>query len=114
MHGFRIEYNFIDYITGGPIDFLVPNMRPVNIWTNTTVWLAQITLMVDEINNNLDFLLDLGNIVRDRLPKVTKNPKPASWDTAKKNKWPPLVKIKQMFCDISLIIPLKHNIFLHI
>ena len=29
--------------------------------------------------------MELGNIVRDHLPKVPKNPRPASWDTAKKN-----------------------------
>ena len=39
--------------------------------------------MVDKINNKLDFCMELGNIVRDRLPKVPKDPRPASWDTAK-------------------------------
>ena len=40
--------------------------------------------MVDKTDNKLDFCMELGNIVRDHLPKVPKNPKPASWDTAKK------------------------------
>ena len=70
--------------------------------------------MVEKINNKLDFCMELGNIARDHLPKVPQNPKPASWDTAKKPKWPSMAKTKQIYSDISLIIPLKLNIFLHI
>ena len=39
--------------------------------------------MVDKINNKLDFCMELGNFVRDHIPKVLKNPRPASWDTVK-------------------------------
>ena len=34
--------------------------------------------MVDKINNKLDFCTDLENVVGDHLPKVPKNPRPAS------------------------------------
>ena len=37
---------------------------------------------VDKINNKLNFCMGLGNIVRDHLLKVPKNPRPASWDIA--------------------------------
>ena len=37
-----------------------------------------------KINYKLDFGMELRNIVGDHLPKVPKNPRPASWDTAKK------------------------------
>ena len=40
--------------------------------------------MVDKINNKQDFCMELGNIFRDHLPKVPENPRPASWDTVKK------------------------------
>ena len=70
--------------------------------------------MVDKINNKLDFSMELGNIVRDHLPKVPKNPRRASWDTSKKAKGPSMVKINLIYCDVSLIVPLKQNIFLHI
>ena len=33
---------------------------------------------VDKINNKLNFCMELGNIVRDHLSKVPKNPRPAS------------------------------------
>ena len=39
---------------------------------------------MDQINNKLDFCIELGNVVGDDLPKVPKNPRPASWDIAKK------------------------------
>ena len=47
--------------------------------TNTLVKLA---IGVDKINNKLNFCMELGNIVRDHLSKVPKNPRPASWDIA--------------------------------
>ena len=40
--------------------------------------------MVDKINIKLDFCMELGNIVRDHIPKVPKNPRRASCDTMKK------------------------------
>ena len=63
--------------------------------------------MVDKINNKLDFSMELGNIVGDHLPKVPKNPQPASWDTAKKTEWTSTVKIEIIYSDLSLIIQLK-------
>ena len=46
---------------------------------NTPVKLA---FGVDKINNKLNFCMGLGNIVKDNLLKVPKNPRPASWDIA--------------------------------
>ena len=45
---------------------------------------VKIAFGVDKINNKLNFCMELGNIVGDHLPKVPKNPLPASWDIAKK------------------------------
>ena len=45
---------------------------------------VKIAFGVDKINNKLNFCMELGNIVRDHLPKVPKNPRPASWDIDKK------------------------------
>ena len=50
--------------------------------------------------------MELGNIVRDHLPNIPKNPQTASWDAEKmavngKN------EMKLIYSDISLIIPLK-------
>ena len=70
--------------------------------------------MVDKINNKLDFYRELGNIVRDHLPKVSKNRRPAYWDTAQNLKWPSVVKIELIYSDMSLIIQLKEHIFLHV
>ena len=39
--------------------------------------------MVDKINNKLDSDVELENIVGDHLPKVPKNPQPASRDSMK-------------------------------
>ena len=41
------------------------------------------SIWVDKIYKKLDFCIELGNIVGDHLPKVPKNPRPASWDTTK-------------------------------
>ena len=30
--------------------------------------------MMDKINNKLDFCVELGNIIRDHMPKVPKSP----------------------------------------
>ena len=46
---------------------------------NTPVKLA---FGVDKINNKLNFCMEFGNIARDHLSKVPKNPRPASWDIA--------------------------------
>ena len=55
------------------------NMVKIISNQNTLVKLA---IGVDKINNKLNFSTELGNIVRDHLSKVPKNPRPASWDIA--------------------------------
>ena len=53
-----------------------------SILTNSIITPVKLAFGVDKINNKLNFCMELGNIVRDHLSKVPKNPRPASWDIA--------------------------------
>ena len=62
-----------------PMSARFPQIVMYKIAYNTPVKLA---FGVDKINNKLNFCMELGNIVRDHMSKVLKNPRPTSWDIA--------------------------------